>query len=59
MGKGSGRRPSQISQDQLQGNYDRIFRTPQAEPEPVVLLPRCDECKYRHDPAVPCEDVTN
>lgn len=28
MGKGSGRRPSQISEEQYQENYDRIFRTP-------------------------------
>jgi hypothetical protein len=57
MGKGSGRRPAQVSQDVLQNNYDRIFRGPQAEPTPPPQLPRCDECKLRHDPAIDCNEV--
>lgn len=31
MGKGSGRRPTLITEAEFQANYDRTFRTPQAE----------------------------
>ncbi len=35
MGKGSGRRPTQISEAEFENNYNRIFRGPQVEPEPA------------------------
>ena len=35
MGKGSGRRPSQISEEQYTTNYDRTFRGEQVEAPPA------------------------
>ncbi len=61
VGKGSNRRPAQIPQDELQSNYDRIFRTlpPMMAPMPEQpLWVRCDECKVRHDPAIDCNEVS-
>jgi hypothetical protein len=58
MGKGSGRRKAQVPESVLLENYERIFREPHVEAEPPAPLPRCEECKHRHDPAVDCDAVT-
>lgn len=35
MGKGSGRRPTEISEEQFQANFDRTFRGEQVEAPPA------------------------
>jgi hypothetical protein len=48
MGKGSGRRPSQISEEEAQSNYDRTFRGPQIEkPSPCPATQEVNGYKVR------------
>jgi hypothetical protein len=53
-GKGSGRRPTQISQEELARRWETTFGRNRDIKEPIATDPRCSECKKvksEHSPA--------